>query len=166
MPLNATQARTADVGRHSDGRGLYLLVKPTAEWARIKKKQDGGETLAATERQIFLAKPAGAKSWVLRVQHSGTRRDFGIGGYTDSSISKDYDRYPLEARKALTLEEARKKAALGRELARMGHNPSTIWRQDEPQEVRTFKAVADEYHKQAKKGCCRSGSRRARQRGA
>lgn len=123
MPLNATQARNAKPGRHSDGRGLYLLVKPS-----------------------------GAKSWVLRVQHNGTRRDFGIGGYTETSISKDYERYPLETRRSLTLDEARKKAALGRELGKQGVNPSTVWRQNEPQEVRTFRAVADEYHRQAKKG--------------
>lgn len=123
MSLTAVQARTAKPGRHSDGRGLYLLVKPS-----------------------------GAKSWVLRVQHNGVRRDFGIGSYAEVSVSKDYDRFPLALRRSLTLEEARKKAALGREIAKNGMNPATVWRQDEPKEVHAFKAVAEEYHEQAKKG--------------
>lgn len=122
MPLTAVQARNAKQGRHSDGRGLYLLVKPS-----------------------------GAKSWVLRVQHSGIRRDFGIGSFVEASVSKDYDRFPLAIRRSLTLEEARKKAALGREIAKSGINPATVWRLDEPQQVHTFKVVAEEYHRQAKK---------------
>lgn len=39
-------------GKHGDGAGLWLLVKPS-----------------------------GAKSWVLRVQHMGRREDIGLGGY-------------------------------------------------------------------------------------
>lgn len=50
MPLNALQVKNAKPGRHADGKGLYLLVKPS-----------------------------GARSWVLRVQADGKRRDFGLG---------------------------------------------------------------------------------------
>lgn len=52
MALTVAQAKNAKVGRHSDGRGLYLLVKPS-----------------------------GSKSWVLRVQHNGKRQDFGLGSF-------------------------------------------------------------------------------------
>ena len=53
MALTVTQAKNAKPGRHSDGKGLYLLVKP-----------------------------GGTKSWVLRVQHNGRRQDFGLGTFT------------------------------------------------------------------------------------
>jgi integrase len=42
--------KTKTAGRHADGKGLYLLVKPT-----------------------------GGKSWVLRIVVNGRRRDFGLG---------------------------------------------------------------------------------------
>ena len=57
MALTATQAKNAKPGRHSDGKGLYLLVKP-----------------------------GGTKSWVLRVQHNGRRQDFGLGTFTAESM--------------------------------------------------------------------------------
>jgi integrase len=50
MALTALQVKTAKPGRHTDGRGLYLVVKPT-----------------------------GARSWVLRVQADGRRHDYGLG---------------------------------------------------------------------------------------
>lgn len=48
--LTVRKIAHAGAGRHSDGNGLYLLVKPS-----------------------------GSKSWVLRVQHNGRRQDFGLG---------------------------------------------------------------------------------------
>ena len=57
MPLTVKQALNAKPGRHSDGKGLYLLVKPT-----------------------------GSKSWVLRVQHKGKRQDFGLGSLAAETI--------------------------------------------------------------------------------
>ena len=48
--LTVRKIAYASPGRHSDGNGLYLLVKPS-----------------------------GSKSWVLRVQHNGRRQDFGLG---------------------------------------------------------------------------------------
>lgn len=48
--LTVRKIAYARPGRHSDGNGLYLLVKPS-----------------------------GSKSWVLRVQHNGRRQDFGLG---------------------------------------------------------------------------------------
>src|SRR5690349_22789449 len=57
MPLTVKQVQSAKPGRHSDGKGLYLLVKPS-----------------------------GSKSWVLRVQHRGRRQDFGLGSVAPESI--------------------------------------------------------------------------------
>lgn len=52
MPrLTAIAVKNAKPGRHADGDGLYLLVKPS-----------------------------GSKSWMLRVQFEGKRHDFGLGG--------------------------------------------------------------------------------------
>ena len=58
MPLTALKVRHAPAGRHADSRGLYLLVRDS-----------------------------GARSWVLRMQHRGQRRDFGLGPAHDVSLS-------------------------------------------------------------------------------
>jgi integrase len=123
MPLTVKQVQNAKPGRHSDGKGLYLLVKPT-----------------------------GSKSWVLRVMHKGVRRDWGLGSVTDKPFSDDYDRFPLHKRRSLTLGEARDKARIGRGLARHGVDPAVEWRRDEADIPRTFQQVAQECHQQATKG--------------
>lgn len=58
MPLTALKVRTARRGRHADGHGLYLNVRPS-----------------------------GSRSWVLRMQFKGVRRDFGLGPVHDVSLS-------------------------------------------------------------------------------
>ena len=120
MPLTVKEVKNAKPGRHSDGQGLYLLVKPS-----------------------------GSKSWVLRVQHNGERRDFGIGSATLEPIDADI---PLYRRKLLTLSEAREKARVGRALGKAGINPSEHWRQDQDRVVLTFRQVAEECHKHSKQG--------------
>lgn len=50
MPLTALKVRTARRGRHADAHGLYLIVRE-----------------------------GGSRSWMLRMQHQGRRRDFGLG---------------------------------------------------------------------------------------
>lgn len=50
--LTAKAAENAPPGRHHDGDGLWLYVRPT-----------------------------GARSWVLRVTHEGRRSDIGVGSY-------------------------------------------------------------------------------------
>ncbi|MDP4573863.1 integrase arm-type DNA-binding domain-containing protein [Qipengyuania sp. G39] len=75
--LTALAVKNAKPGRHGDGAGLYLLVKPS-----------------------------GAKSWVLRVQKHGKRRDIGLGSVA-----------------ALTLAEARERAAELRKHALNGRDP-------------------------------------------
>jgi hypothetical protein len=86
---------TAPPGRHSDGRNLYLLVKKS-----------------------------GSKSWVLRYQYNGVRRDIGLG----SAIVPEVDHFenvnaPLFHKNILTLSEARKKSIQLLALARAGKNP-------------------------------------------
>ena len=58
MPLTALKVRHAGPGRHADGHGLYLVVRDT-----------------------------GTRSWMLRVQHRGCRRDFGLGSANDVSLA-------------------------------------------------------------------------------
>lgn len=118
MALTVKQVQSAKPGRHSDGKGLYLLVKPS-----------------------------GSKSWVLRVQHRGRRRDFGLGSVAPEAIEAAI---PLHKRQSISLAEAREKARIGRELAKAGINPSAEWRHEE-EEVPTFKDAAEEYHAQVSK---------------
>jgi hypothetical protein len=65
MALTTLKVKNAKPGRHVDGRGLCLLVKES-----------------------------GARTWVLRMQHSGRRRDYGLGSAIDVSLA--------EAREAAT----------------------------------------------------------------
>lgn len=58
MPLTALKVRHARPGRHADMHGLYLVVRDT-----------------------------GSRSWMLRVQHRGRRRDFGLGSVCDVSLA-------------------------------------------------------------------------------
>lgn len=116
MSLTQKECQRKQPGRLSDGGGLYLLVKPT-----------------------------GARSWVLRVQYRGRRRDFGLGSYVEKSVGGDL---PIERRKLLTLSEARDKAKEGRALARTGINPSDYWRalEEADKPAVTFEQAAKDYH--------------------
>jgi integrase len=57
MVLTAIEVKNAKPGRHSDGAGLYLMVRPS-----------------------------GSRSWVLRVQKDGKRQDFGLGSAAAVSL--------------------------------------------------------------------------------
>lgn len=118
MALTVRQALHAKAGRHSDGNGLYLLVQPS-----------------------------GSRSWVLRVQHNGRRRDLGLGSFTAEPINIGL---PIERRKSLTLAQAREKARMARELAKAGMNPTALWRA-EVKALPTFRDAAEEYHSQVSK---------------
>ena len=95
MTLSAQKVKTAKPGRHGDGRGLFLYVKPS-----------------------------GARSWVLRYQVQGRRRDLGLGAYPDVSLAM-----------------ARERAADARRLIVNGQDPIAKKRQSEP---KTFKDTAFE----------------------
>lgn len=93
MPLNARKVEIAGPGRHGDGRGLFLYVKPS-----------------------------GARSWVLRYQVQGRRRDLGLGAYPDVSLAM-----------------ARDRAAEARRLIAEGEDPITKKQQARP---KTFREAA------------------------
>jgi integrase len=59
MPLTALKVKKAGPGKHADVHGLYLVVRPN-----------------------------GGRSWMLRYQHRGRRRDFGLGPVHDVSLAE------------------------------------------------------------------------------
>lgn len=71
MSLSARKVETAQPGRLGDGRGLFLYVKPS-----------------------------GSRSWVLRYQVQGRRRDLGLGAYPDVSLAMARER-ASEARRLI-----------------------------------------------------------------
>lgn len=106
-------------GRHADGEGLYLLVKPT-----------------------------GARSWVLRVQFNGQRRDIGLGSVETGALalhSNIGDDIPLEEKGRLTLAEARELSKRLRNAAKAGRNPVEERKKDRKPPP-TFKDAAVAMH--------------------
>jgi integrase len=103
--LSALKVKSAKPGRHADGEGLYLLVSEK-----------------------------GARSWMLRVQVEGRRRDIGLGGAS-----------------TLGLADARQKALEYRKLAKSGGDP-VAERKRAPIVVPTFEEAARAYHEQMKTG--------------
>jgi len=69
MTLNDRSVRSAATGKHMDGRGLMLVVSAT-----------------------------GARTWKLRFQLGGKRRDMGLGPYPEITLAKARD-LALEARR-------------------------------------------------------------------
>ena len=103
--LTALSVKNAKPGRHGDGAGLYLLVKPS-----------------------------GARSWLLRVQRDGKRRDVGLGSLA-----------------ALSLAEAREKAAELRKHALNGRDPIAE-RDRDRRPAPTFRDAVKETHAALKSG--------------
>lgn len=106
--LNALQVKNlTEPGRYSDGEGLILKIGPT-----------------------------GGKSWILRVQVHGIRRDIGLG----------------DAR-SVSLREAREAAGEMRKLARAGIDPLAA-KKSAKQEIviPTFREAAKLVHAEQKKG--------------
>lgn len=100
MPkLTAKSVERAKPGRHGDGQGLYLLVSSSS-----------------------------AKSWMLRVQVRGRRRDIGLGSFAE-----------------LTLAEAREKAGQLRKVAKAGGDPIAA-RDKAKVETPTFEKAAEACH--------------------
>ncbi len=94
MPLTALKIRHVGPGRHADMHGLYLLVRDS-----------------------------GTRSWVLRLQHRGTRRDLGLGAVNDVSLA-----------------DARVLAAEVRKRVRAGLEPAPA-KTDRRKAVPTFETV-------------------------
>lgn len=97
--LTAIKVKTAKPGRYSDGRGLYLLVKDS-----------------------------GARSWILRVQTNGQRRDLGLGSASNVSLA-----------------EARTASDQARALAKDGRDPATERRKARTKTPTFEKAARDCY---------------------
>lgn len=121
MSLSVIQVRNAKPGRHADGKGLYLFVKPS-----------------------------GARSWMLRIQSAGRRRDLGLGSVLFDRRA-EVANVPLGALRELTLAEAREKAALGRTLVKAGLDPSVEWKKMTAV-IPTFEQASRQYHDNIKAG--------------
>jgi len=118
--LTAKTVLNAKAGRHADGGGLYLLVKPT-----------------------------GARSWLLRVQVDGRRRDIGLGSVETSALAMRSDiatDIPLEQKSRLTLAEARELSARLRNAAKAGRDPVAERKKDRKAPP-SFKEAAIATHK-------------------
>lgn len=107
LTAKAVQAAT-EPGRYQDGDGLILIVKPT-----------------------------GSRSWQVRVQVDGERRDFGLG-----------------SAKTVSLSEARLKAGEIRKLYRSGVDPVAKKRADKlaRSTIPTFREAAITTHGEQEKG--------------
>ena len=103
--LTVKQVKHAKPGTHVDGLGLLLRVRNS-----------------------------GSRSWILRVQVDGRRRDIGLGSDAD-----------------LTLSEAREKAAHLRKLARQGLDP-VVERDKHRRKVPTFAEAIEAAHAELSKG--------------
>ena len=104
--LNRDQVRDLTApGRYSDGDGLILKISPS-----------------------------GGKSWIMRVQVNGCRRDIGLGDVRD-----------------VTLRDARAAAADLRKLARAGIDP-LLERKKQTIAIPTFEKAAKQVHAELIKG--------------
>lgn len=121
--LTSVSVRTAKPGRHADGDGLYLLVKPS-----------------------------GARSFVLRIQQAGRRRDIGLGSAESRAREPSAaDDIAILQRRVLTLAEAREKASILRRLSRAGHD-LIVERDRDRRAIPSFKEAAIACHSELKAG--------------
>lgn len=136
--LTATKVLSAGPGRLADGDGLYVLTKP-----------------------------AGTKTWLLRVQVDGKRRDVGLG--TVDVLRMDPNKrtaalalpvldIPILQRKLLTLAEARQKADILRRAAKNGLDP-VVERDRKVEETPTFRKAAAAAHEALKGGWTEKGAK-------
>jgi integrase len=131
--LTALTVKSAKPGRHADGGGLYLLVKPT-----------------------------GAKSWLLRIQMDGKRRDVGLGSFDASQKGSGQGdetiAIPILKRRVLTLGQAREKAGLLRAAAKSGLDP--IEERDRGRRaIPKFRDAAKDTHEALKEGWSEKGAK-------
>lgn len=122
--LTVLGVRSARPGRHCDGLGLYLVVKPS-----------------------------GARSWLLRIQQRGKRRDIGLGGVDltpRATHARIHDLDLLRCR-VLSLAQARDKCAILRKLARSGLDP-VVERDRRSRFIPTFAEAVEHAHEEFSKG--------------
>lgn len=119
----------------------------------VKRAYQDGDGL------FLLVAPSGTKSWMLRVQVDGKRRDIGLGavdvdGLGSAAFGRDDARLadiPLMLRKSLSLAEAREKAAALRKLAKSGSDPK-VERDRQRVKVPSFAEAVTEAHKALSSG--------------
>lgn len=126
MPkLTVASAKAKGPGRYADGNGLYLIVKPTL-----------------------------SRSWVLRVQEQGRRRDIGLGRFVESYTPEtraEVAGVPMRLRTLLTLADAREKAAHLRLVAKAGLDP--IAARDKGREIiPAFLSAMNDTHSELSRG--------------
>ena len=135
--LNALKVKSLGPGRHADGDGLYLFVKQP------------------TEAQVRRGEKSGARSWVLRIQYEGQRRDLGLGAVDTSNRATRAmaaaEAIPLLQRRLLTLAEARGKADAYRRMVKAGVDP-VAERAKIVLAVPTFEKAARACHEELKAG--------------
>jgi len=104
---------------------------------------------------FLLTKKSGARSWVLRIQADGKRRDFGLGSLDLSTRSLEAirlaEQIPILDRRFLTLAEAREKAAVYRRMIMAGIDPVEE-RKKAKAITPTFEAAARACHDALKTG--------------
>ncbi len=105
MALTALKVKYAKPGRHTDGRGLCLLVQPS-----------------------------GTRTWILRMQKGGRRRDYGLGSVLDVSLA-----------------DARYAAAVLRKRILAGFDPVEARRMSQ-ETMPSFETVARECYDALKEG--------------
>lgn len=132
--LTAVKVRSAKPGLGPSG-------KP------VKRAYQDGDGL------FLLVSPKGAKSWMLRIQADGKRRDIGLGSVDVDGLGKDafgnddtrHSDVPLMLRRNLSLAEAREKSAALRRLAKAGSDPK-VERDRQRTKVPTFAEAVTEAH--------------------
>jgi integrase len=119
----------------------------------VKRAYQDGDGL------FLLVSTGGAKSWMLRVQVDGKRRDIGLGTADVDGLGREafgvgdarYSDAPLMLRRDLSLAEAREKAAALRKLAKAGSDPK-VERDRQRVKVPSFAEAVTEAHEALKSG--------------
>ena len=101
---------------------------------RVKKAGPGRHFDGTVPGLCLMVQPSGSRSWVLRLQRSGKRRDLGLGGFPD-----------------VGLEEVREKARALRKLAATGADLFAA-RNKERVIIPTFREAAEACHKARQSG--------------
>jgi integrase len=110
----------------------------------------------------LLVKPTGGKSWLLRIQMDGKRRDIGLGTADTSSRAEGKGasspiEIPLLRRRVLTLADAREKARILRAAAKAGLDPIAE-RDRDRRAIPTFREAAEAAHAALKEGWKEKGA--------
>ncbi|NML96330.1 tyrosine-type recombinase/integrase [Novosphingobium olei] len=157
--LTSTDSQSRMWGRLWGSMGKLTAIKVRA--AKPGKDANGAATKAVYqdgEGLFLVCAPTGARSWMLRIQVDGKRRDIGLGKVDDgaglNAFAKGDDRLatvPLMLRKSLSLAEAREKAAALRKLAKAGLDP-IVERDRERVKIPTFKEATADAHSALKAG--------------